>query len=97
MVFSEMGRTPFLNSTGGKDHWMYSSAMLWGPGIAPGVTLGGFDDYLNGRPLDMTTGLPDDDGTPLTPDVLGSSLMTLADIDPASELGEDTSLSALLA
>ncbi|MCA9492482.1 MAG: DUF1501 domain-containing protein, partial [Myxococcales bacterium] len=97
MVFSEMGRTPFLNSTGGKDHWMYSSAMLWGPGVRGGISLGGYDPYLNGRPIDLNTGLPDDDGIPMTPDVLGSTLMTLADIDPRDELDSDTSLSALLA
>ncbi len=96
MVFSEMGRTPFLNSTGGKDHWMYSTCMLWGAGVRGGLQIGGYDDSLNGLKLDLASAEIDPKGTALTPDVLGSTLLTLAGIDPASELGEDTSLNGIL-
>ncbi len=96
VVFSEMGRTPFLNSTGGKDHWMYTSSMLWGPGVRGDFEAGGFDDKLNGLYIDIPTGQPNPKGAPLTPDVLGSTLLTLAGIDPASVLGADTTLRDLI-
>jgi hypothetical protein len=96
-VFSEMGRTPYLNSTGGKDHWMYSSAMMWGPGIEGNQQLAGYDEYLNGVPIDLRSGEPTAKGIPLTPDIFGSTLLTLAGIDPGPELGADTTLRRLLA
>ncbi|MCA9488476.1 MAG: DUF1501 domain-containing protein [Myxococcales bacterium] len=97
VVFSEMGRTPFLNSSLGKDHWMYTSMMLWGPGVRGDIQVGAYDDTLNGRSLDLQSGEPTDAGVPLTPDVIGSTLLTLAGIDPGSILGSDNTLRAVLA
>lgn len=108
MVFSEMGRTPFLNSTGGKDHWMYSSCLLWGAGLRGGLEIGSYDDSLNGAKIDLETAETDTSGrrtqlglgrstaTSVTPDVLGSTLLTLAGLDPAAELGADTTLRGIL-
>ena len=33
IIQSEMGRTPWYNGTGGKDHWSINSMMAMGPGI----------------------------------------------------------------
>ena len=81
VVLSEMGRTPQLNATDGKDHWPYSSALVVGPGLLGGRTVGGFDSYYYGRRLDLGTGDFDDDGRDLGTDVMGATLLRLAGLD----------------
>ena len=39
--------------------------------------IGGYDDRLNGIPIDPATGAPDPDGELLTPAHLGATLLTL--------------------
>ncbi len=82
VVCSEMGRTPALNSSSGKDHWPYTSALICGPGVTGGRVVGGFDSYFYGRSVDLATGDIDDDGTLLSADVFGATLLQLAGIDP---------------
>ena len=41
VIQSEMGRTPWYNSTGGKDHWSVTSMMALGPGITGDRVIGG--------------------------------------------------------
>jgi uncharacterized protein (DUF1501 family) len=82
VVLSEMGRTPYLNETGGTDHWPYTAAMLFGPGVRGGVRLGGYDDFLLGQPMDLATGEVRSGGTVLTPGNLGATLLTLGGVDP---------------
>ena len=41
VIQSEMGRTPWYNSTGGKDHWSVTSMMMIGPDINGGRVVGG--------------------------------------------------------
>lgn len=44
MVASEFGRTPRVNSSGGRDHWSRaSSVLLFGAGIRPGTVIGKTD------------------------------------------------------
>ncbi len=44
MVASEFGRTPRINSSGGRDHWSRaSSVLLFGAGIRPGTVIGRTD------------------------------------------------------
>ncbi|MFT5683624.1 MAG: hypothetical protein ACI8RZ_004556 [Myxococcota bacterium] len=83
VVLSEMGRAPQLNVTGGKDHWTYTSAMLIGAGVSGGRIIGGYDDQLLGRPVDLRSGSVTDSGTGLTAANLGATLLAMADIDPA--------------
>lgn len=97
VVLSEMGRTPTFNATMGRDHWMFTSALFFGSGIRGGTQLGGFDAWLNGRTVDPETGLPLAGGKPITPDAIGSTLLTLAGLDPAAVLGSDATLWPLLA
>jgi len=68
VVFSEMGRAPSINATGGKDHWTYTSAMLVGSGVAGGQVLGGFDENLIGTPYE---------GTSLTAAHFGATVLAL--------------------
>ncbi|MFN7146607.1 MAG: DUF1501 domain-containing protein, partial [Myxococcota bacterium] len=82
VVLSEMGRHPQLNSTGGKDHWTYTSAMLVGAGVRGGQVIGAMDENFQGRPVDLATGEVTDSGTGLLPGHLGATLLAMADIDP---------------
>lgn len=87
VVLSEMGRTPQLNSGLGKDHWPYTSAMVVGPGVSGGRTIGGLDAYYYGQPIDMATGEVDEDnGESLSADVFGATLLTLAGVDAEEHL-----------
>ena len=95
VVFSEMGRAPQLNVTGGKDHWTYTSAMLIGAGVAGGQVIGGYDDSLFGRAVDLRTGATTDSGSGLTAANLGATLLAMADIDPA-EFTEAEPISAAM-
>ncbi len=73
VVLSEMGRTPHLNASQGKDHWPYTSAMIVGAGVRSGV-VGGYDDGLVAE---------EHDGALITPDAMGATLFALAGEDPA--------------
>ncbi|MDP2310168.1 MAG: DUF1501 domain-containing protein [Pseudomonadota bacterium] len=95
VVVSEMGRTPKLNATGGKDHWTWTSAMLVGAGITGGRVIGGYDEGLNGRPVDLSTGDVTETGATLTSAHLGATLLAMADLDPGAFLEEDP-IAALL-
>ena len=83
VVFSEMGRAPQMNVTGGKDHWTFTSAMLIGAGVAGGRVIGGFDDQLLGSPVDLASGALSDTGTTMTAEHLGATLLAMAGVDPA--------------
>ena len=48
VVLSEMGRTPTLNSDGGRDHWTFTSAMFLGHGVQGGQMVGGWDENCIG-------------------------------------------------
>ena len=80
VVFSEMGRAPSINATGGKDHWTYTSAMLVGSGVAGGQVLGGFDDNLVGT---------EHGGVALTAAHFGATVLALGgltgEVDPLAE------------
>lgn len=91
-----MGRHPRLNSLGGKDHWTFTSALLFGAGVAGGRVVGAYDDTLLGEPIDPATGDPSPVGVSLTPDHLGATLLALGDVDPAAWSAADP-ISALLA
>ena len=82
VVLSEMGRTPKLNSTNGKDHWTFTSALFIGAGIGGGRVLGGYDSRLVGRPIDLGTGAPDDTaGVSMGAEHLGSTILAIAGVD----------------
>ena len=86
VVFSEMGRHPWLNNQEGRDHWTYTSALLIGAGVAGGQVIGGLDDGYIGESIDLATGESTDDGTALQSSHLGATLMALGDVDPGEVL-----------
>lgn len=71
----EFGRTPKLNSRGGRDHWpRVFSVVLAGAGI-PGGQVIGASDRIGESPAE----------DPVTPSDLAASIYTLLGIDPAHE------------
>ncbi|MCB9758460.1 MAG: DUF1501 domain-containing protein [Alphaproteobacteria bacterium] len=90
VLMSEMGRTPFLNSGRGKDHWGHTSSLIVGPGFATGRTVGGFSDLFYGAPVDRTSGALTESGVALHAKLFGATLLAAADVDPAPLLrGEE--------
>ena len=82
VVLSEMGRAPWLNTLGGKDHWTFTSAMLIGAGVNGGSTTGAYGTGLVGSPVDLETGSASDSGTRLTSSHLGATLAAIGGLDP---------------
>jgi len=78
VVMSEMGRTPRLNASQGRDHWPYTSVMMVGPGIAGSRMIGGFDGRYHGLRIDPGTGESNPSGNLLTAGVVGATLVQLA-------------------
>lgn len=94
VVFSEMGRSPRVNSWGGKDHWTFTSALLIGSGIRGGQSLGGVDAFGRGLPLDLASGAVG--ATPLVAGHLGATLLALGGLDPAPYTGGIGPIAAVL-
>ncbi|TWU54664.1 hypothetical protein Poly51_33830 [Rubripirellula tenax] len=76
VVMGEFGRTPKLNTLGGRDHWpRVFSVMLAGGGIPGGQVIGASDD-MGESPRDR----------PVTPADLAATIYKLLGIDPATNL-----------
>lgn len=97
VMMSEMGRTPKLNGTAGKDHWPYTSMLVAGAGIKGGQTLGYTDEGLISQPIDFKTGLPSSGGSILASENVGAALLKLGGLDPARFLSGVQTFEALLA
>ena len=97
VVMSEMGRTPTLNASGGKDHWPYTSVMYIGGGFTGDRVVGSFDDEQYGNPVDLMTGEDSAAGSLLSVDIMGATLLRMADVDPAAEGIDSDAIEGLLA
>ncbi|MEQ1503858.1 MAG: DUF1501 domain-containing protein [Myxococcota bacterium] len=86
VVLSEMGRAPFLNDFGGKEHWPHTSAMVIGAGVGGGRVLGGTNDLLESSPVDLATGAPTDAGAIATYANLAAGVLEAMDVDPGAWL-----------
>ncbi len=93
VLFSEMGRTPQQNAAGGRDHWTFTSALLFGAGLRGGQVVGGFDDSGYGSALDFESGAALAEGAGLSAANLGATLLALGDVDP----GEVQPVTAVIA
>lgn len=82
VVLSEMGRTPQLNSSDGKDHWPYTSTLVVNPNRTEGRVIGAYDDYYYGKTIDLESGEVAEDATNLAAETVGATLLAMADIDP---------------
>lgn len=85
IVLSEMGRSPTINGTGGKDHWTFTSALFIGAGVAGGRSIGGYDDSLLGRRIDLASGELTEQGTLLGAEHVGATILALAGIEPEEQ------------
>jgi uncharacterized protein (DUF1501 family) len=75
-VMGEFGRTPKLNTSGGRDHWpRVFSVLLAGGGIRGGQVIGS-SDAMGENPKDDV----------VTPADLAATVYTLLGVDPAHEL-----------
>ena len=97
VVLSEMARTPAYNATTGRDHWPFTSAMIIGPGITGGRTIGGYTDNYTGIGVDPATGEADPSQSGIDAKTLGATLLALGDVDPAAVIPGATPISAVLA
>lgn len=96
VILSEMGRTPQINGSNGKDHWPYSAALLWGPGVRGNQVVGEFDETQYGKRVNSASGELDESGSFIGTKVFGATLMTLGDVDPRDEGLVDPPLTAII-
>ena len=96
VVFSEMGRTPQLNATLGKDHWPYTSVLLWGTGLSNMGVLGGFDELYHGFPVDLASGESMENGPVLSIESIGAALLVQGGVDPFSYFSDVEPLLGML-
>jgi uncharacterized protein (DUF1501 family) len=89
VVYSEMGRTPWLNGAAGKDHWPYTSVMLIGSGVQGGRSVGAYDSGWYGATVDYATGDLTDSGKRITCGSLGATLLAMGDVDPGPYTTEE--------
>jgi Protein of unknown function (DUF1501) len=76
LAMGEFGRTPKLNTRGGRDHWpRVFSVVMAGGGVSPGIVVGA-SDAIGESPLDR----------PITPADLAYTIYHLLGIDPALEI-----------
>jgi uncharacterized protein (DUF1501 family) len=96
LVVSEMGRSPLLNALGGKDHWPFTSSMLIGPNVRPGVVRA-TDDTLRQVRVDLVSGDADTGGHALqTRDVLATTAQLMG-VDPVALYPDGEVLDAVVA
>ncbi len=96
VVVSELGRTPLLNDFNGKDHWPYTSVLMFGNPLSEGRVIGGFDDTFYGQNVDTLTGDVTTSGTLVSAETVGATLLAMADIDPGDHLpGVDPLMSVI--
>jgi hypothetical protein len=82
MCFSEFSRTPIINNTLGRDHWLTNSCLLAGGGIKGNQVIGASSDIgMNPRPLNLNTGLVDPKSKTVTPDNILRALYTMLGYD----------------
>jgi len=86
LVASEMGRTPKLNASGGKDHWPVTSAMVIGGGLPGGRVLGGTDDAQLGVAVDLATGMADPGGSLIQYGNFAAGLLEAVGVDAGAYL-----------
>lgn len=97
LVVSEMGRTPKLNLSRGKDHWPVTSALVFGAGVKGNRVVGGTDDGLGALSVDLKTGSPERGGTQIQSANLAAAVLKMVGVDAAkADLGAEA-LDAIVA
>ena len=78
---SELGRTPKFNGAMGRDHWPYTSMMVFGSGVRGNRVIGSTDEGFISMPTDFSTGLPSSSGRVIGTEHVGTALLELAALD----------------
>ena len=76
VVMGEFGRTPKLNTSGGRDHWPRVFSVVLAGGGVPGGQVVGSSDRVGESPRDR----------PVTPNDLARTIYTLLGVDPDHQL-----------
>ncbi len=85
--FSEFGRSPLLNSSGGRDHYLHNACFLAGGGVRGGRVIGESSDTgMAPTTTDLSTGEPSDDGEVVKPEHIYRAVLVSAGIE--EDLGE---------
>jgi uncharacterized protein (DUF1501 family) len=80
---SGMGRFPYLNAHGGKDHFPEAPFMFFGPRVKGGV-YGATGRRMESVPVDLKTGKADRKGEVLLIDDVGTSMLRALGIEPST-------------
>ncbi len=96
LVCSEMGRAPIVNGAGGKDHWVFTTAMLIGSGVQGGQVIGSYNADFEGQAIDLRTGLVDAQGSLFDSGHLGATLCELMGVPQPAQINGKAPLEAIL-
>lgn len=97
VLSSEMGRTPGYNDTAGRDHWPFTTMLLFGEGLSTDRVVGGFDDLYGGIGVDPASGEADPERRGIAAADVGATLLALGDVDPGEGIPGAEVLGGLLA
>jgi hypothetical protein len=95
VVLSEMSRTPKRNEAMGKDHWPVTSALVIGTNVRGGRAYGATDDQLQSLPINLDTGLVDQQGQGITSASFAAGLLHLVGVDHAPWFPDTAPLRAI--
>jgi uncharacterized protein (DUF1501 family) len=80
--FSEFSRTPMINASGGRDHWLGNSCFLIGGGVKGGQVIGASSNFgMNPQAVNLETGDLDTDGEVIRPDHIVATLLDEVGMD----------------
>lgn len=82
VVYSEFSRTPRINGDGGRDHWFNDSIVVIGNTLQSGVFGASNDQDLGIISVDQTTGVPNESGIQLRPEMVLGTLVKSIGGDP---------------
>lgn len=80
--FSEFGRSPLLNSSGGRDHYLHNACFLAGAGIRGGAVVGASSNVgMAPQDLDLATGEVVDGGETVRPEHVFRALLSSVGVE----------------
>lgn len=97
LCISEFSRTPKLNSTGGKDHWPVTSAMVIGAGVRGGRAFGASSNAMESLAVDFATGKPSATGRVLASNQFAAGVLSACGVTAVDHLGPTEVFNAFVA
>ncbi len=97
LCISEFSRTPKLNSTGGKDHWPVTSAMVIGAGVRGGRAYGASSNAMESLSVDFATGKPSASGRVLASNQFAAGVLSACGVTAVDHLGPTEVFNAFVA